>query len=56
MKEQFSIRLESEDKAKITIIAKRNKRTMNSQIEFIISNAIADYEKINGKIDMESKE
>ncbi len=51
MKEQFSIRIESEDKAKITIIAKRNKRTMNSQIEYIISNAIADYEKVNGKIE-----
>lgn len=55
MKEQFSVRLESEDKAKITIIAKRNKRTMNSQIEFIISNAIADYEKINGKINIEEE-
>jgi predicted transcriptional regulator len=50
MKEQFSIRLESDDKKKITIIAKRNKRTLNSQLEYIISNAIADYEKVNGKI------
>lgn len=53
MKEQFSIRIESEDKEKITIIAKRNKRTMNSQIEYIISNAINDYEKVNGKIEIE---
>lgn len=52
MKEQFSIRIEAEDKKKITAIARRNKRTMNSQIEYIISNAITDYEKVNGKIDI----
>lgn len=55
MKVQFSIRLDTEDKDKITIIAKRNKRTMNSQIEFIISNAIADYEKLNGKIEKDDE-
>lgn len=53
MKEQFSIRLEAEDKTKITIIAKRNKRTINGQIEYIIANAIRDYEKVNGKINIE---
>ena len=56
MKEQFSIRIDPEEKAKITIIAKRNKRTMNSQIEYIISNAINDYEKVNGKIELEKSE
>lgn len=55
MKEQFSVRLESEDKKKLTIIAKRNKRTMNSQLEFIVSNAISDYEKVNGKISLEDE-
>ncbi len=50
MKEQFSIRIDTEDKRKIVAIAKRNKRTMNSQIEYIIANAIRDYEKVNGKI------
>ena len=53
MKEQLSIRLESEDKKKIASIAKKNKRTLNSQIEFIVSNAINDYEKVNGKIEVE---
>lgn len=53
MKEQFSIRVDSEDKKKIGIIAKRNKRTLNSQIEYIIANAIIDYEKVNGKIENE---
>lgn len=55
MKEQFSVRLEAEDKAKITIIAKRNKRTLNSQIEYIVSNAISDYEKVNGKINIKEE-
>ena len=55
MKEQFSIRLEPEDKKKIAIIAKRNKRTMNSQIEYVITNAIYDYEKVNGKIDIDEE-
>lgn len=53
MKEQFSIRVDPEDKKKIGIIAKRNKRTLNSQIEYIIANAIIDYEKVNGKIENE---
>lgn len=55
MKEQFSVRLETDDKKKITIIAKKNKRTLNSQIEYIVSNAIADYEKVNGKIQTEDQ-
>lgn len=50
MKEQFSIRLDSKDKKKIKIIAQNNKRTLNSQIEILISNAINEYEKISGKI------
>ncbi len=54
MKEQFSIRLESKDKQKIKIIAQKNKRTLNSQIEILISNAIAEYEKISGKIEIEN--
>ena len=56
MKQQFSIRLESEDKRKLSIIAKKNKRTLNSQIEFIVSTAISDYEKVNGKIEDEATE
>lgn len=52
MKEQFSIRIESNSKEKITEIAKNNSRTLSGQIEFIINNAIADYEKVNGKIEL----
>ena len=50
MRTQFSIRLNEEDKEKIAEIAKKNSRTMNGQIEFIIKTAIADYEKVNGKL------
>ena len=53
MKEQFSIRIESKSKEKIGKIAKKNSRTLSGQIEFIINNAIVDYEKVNGKIELE---
>ncbi len=53
MKEQFSIRIEKKSKKKITEIAKKNSRTLSGQIEFIINNAITDYEKVNGKIELE---
>ncbi len=55
MKIQFSIRLDEKDKEKITEIAKKNSRTMNGQIEFIIKTAIADFEKVNGKIETTNK-
>lgn len=54
MKEQFSLRLESTDKKKIKIIAAREKRTLNSLIEYIVSCYIRDFERINGKIITES--
>ena len=53
MKIQFSIRIAEESKAKIEQIAKTNSRTLSGQIEFIINNAIADFEKVNGKINLE---
>ena len=55
MKEQFSIRLDSKSKEKINEIARKNSRTLSGQIEFIINNAIADYEKVNGKIEVEKE-
>ena len=53
MKIQFSIRIESKAKTKIEEIAKKNSRTLSGQIEFIVNNAIADYEKVNGKIEVD---
>lgn len=55
MKEQFSLRLEGTDKQKIKAIANANKRTLNSLIEYIISNYIKDYEKINGEIQIKKE-
>ena len=55
MTDQFSVRLDSKDKEKIKEIARKNSRTMNGQIEFILKNAIADYEKVNGKIEVEKE-
>jgi len=55
MKEQFSIRIEPLSKEKITEIAKKNSRTLSGQIEFIINSAIADWEKINGKIELKKE-
>lgn len=56
MQEQFSIRLDKKVKDKIIEIAKKNNRSMNGQIEFIIKNAVIDYEKVNGKIELNKDE
>lgn len=56
MKIQFSIRIEEDSKKKIEEIAKKNSRTLSGQIEFIINNAIADYEKVNGKLTTKNSE
>lgn len=41
---------------KIKIIAKKNKRSMNNMIEFLIERYIDDYERINGEILEEFKD
>lgn len=41
---------------KIKIIAKKNKRSMNNMIEFLIERYITDYERINGEILEEFKD
>ena len=56
MQIQFSIRLEQELKDKINEIAIRNSRSMNGQIEFILKNAVEDFEKVNGKVEIKEKE
>lgn len=45
-----TLRLDNETYEKITIIADRNKRSINKQIDFIIASFIKDYEKFNGEI------
>ena len=48
-----SLRIKESDYKKIKIIAENNDRSVNKQIERLIKNAIADYEKINGEIPIE---
>lgn len=52
----FSLRLIEEQKQKLEKISIKNSRSLNKQIEFIINTYIDDYEKINGKIDINENE
>ncbi len=51
----FSLRLIEEQKMKLEIISKKSSRSLNKQIEYIVNNYIEDYEKINGKIEVEEQ-
>ena len=46
----FSLRISEELLEKIKFIAASNKRSANKEIEFILENAVKDYEKTNGEI------
>ena len=48
----FSLRISEELLEKIKFIAAINKRSANKEIEFILENAVKDYEKINGEISL----
>lgn len=50
---QTGLRLEEDVWEKISYIAKKNKRSLNSQIEFLVEGHIAEYEKINGTIPLQ---
>ena len=47
---QTGIRFEPELLYKITQIAKRNKRSLNAQLEFLAKECVREYEKTNGEI------
>ena len=47
---QTGLRLEEETLKKITLIAKKQKRSLNNQIEFAIQQLIDEYESKYGKI------
>ena len=47
---QFSIRIKEIDKRKLIFIASNNSRSLNKQIEYLIKNAIAEYERVNKEI------
>ena len=50
---QIGIRFEPELLYKITQVAKRNKRSLNAQLEFLAQNCVKEYEDENGKIELD---
>ena len=50
------IRFEEELLRKITFIAKRKRRSLNAQLEYLAQECIAQYEKENGEIILEPEE
>ena len=53
---QTGLRLDSDMLRKITAIARRNKRSLNAQIEFVVQEHVLQYEKENGVIEIDSEE
>lgn len=53
MKTTTQLRITSESYKKIKVISKQKERSVNGQIVYILEQFIHDYEKINGKIDIE---
>lgn len=51
----FNLRLKDETHRKIAKIAEKQSRSLNKQIEYITETFIAEYEKINGKLEKEEK-
>ena len=49
-KAQTCIRLEPELLYKIAVVAKKNSRSMNGQIEYLIQQCVTEYEEKNGNI------
>lgn len=47
---QTGIRFEPELLYKITQVAKKNKRSLNAQLEFLAQVCVQEYENANGKI------
>ncbi|WP_368234508.1 TraY domain-containing protein [Anaerotruncus rubiinfantis] len=47
----FNLRLDDDTHKKLQEIANRQSRSQNKQVEFIVKQFIADFEKINGKIE-----
>ncbi len=52
----YALRLEETSYLKIKSIAKQQARSTNKQIEFIIHQFLVDYERVNGKIELEPEE
>ncbi len=52
---QTGIRFEPELLAKITFLAKQNKRSLNAQLEFLAEEYVKEYEEKNGEIIIKNK-
>ncbi len=50
---QTGIRFEPELLSKIAFVAKKNKRSLNAQLEFLAQNCVNEYEKENGEISVD---
>lgn len=55
-KVQTGIRFEPELLYKITQIAKKNKRSLNAQLEFLAQECVEKFEKENGVIPLDENE
>ena len=49
-RKQIGLRLSDDLHAKIVILAKRDRRSINNIVEYIVQEYIAEYEKENGEI------
>lgn len=52
---QSQIRIKDSTAEKLKFISEKSCRSLNQQIEYIMLQFIADYEKVNGKIESEEK-
>ena len=52
---QTGIRFEPKLLAKISFLAKQNKRSLNAQLEYLVEECVKEYEKENGEIIIEDK-
>lgn len=53
---QTGVRFEEEMLIKITYIAKKNRRSLNAQLEFLAQECIEAYETQNGTIEIENED
>ncbi len=54
-KRVFTLRVDDELYDKIKVIADKNKRSLNGQIELLIEQCIVEFEKKNGMIEMKKE-
>jgi len=53
---QTGIRFEPELLYKISQVAKKNKRSLNAQLEFLAQNCVDEFEKENGEIPVDENQ